>query len=56
VQIFFCHESNYTYVRGMRKESQDFIRNVGAPNVLLTDNARTQIGKKWTKTSRENVT
>jgi hypothetical protein len=46
----------------MRKESQshgayqDFIQNVGAPNVLLTDNARTQIGKKWTKTSRENVT
>jgi hypothetical protein len=29
---------------------------VGAPNKLLTDNSQTQTGKKWTKTSRENVT
>jgi hypothetical protein len=48
---FFCHESNYTFVRGMRKELQlqrayqDFIWNVSAPNVLLTNNAQTKIGK-----------
>jgi hypothetical protein len=29
---------------------------VGAPNILLTDNAQTQIGKKWTGTSQNNAT
>jgi hypothetical protein len=62
VQLFFCHISQLLYVKCMRREShshgayQDFVRNVGAPNVLLTDNAKTQIGKKWTGTSRVNVT
>ena len=32
------------------------VREVGAPNILLTDNAQTQVGKKWTKTSRDNAT
>ena len=46
----------------MRREShshkayQDFVRNVGAPVTLLTDNANTLTGKKWTKTSRDNIT
>jgi hypothetical protein len=46
----------------MRKESeshgayQDLVRDVGAPNLILTDNAQTEIGKKWTKTSRDNAT
>ena len=45
----------------MRREShshgpyQDVIRNVGAPNTLLTDNAQTQVGKKWTTTIRANA-
>ena len=46
----------------MRREShshqayQDFVRKIGAPVTLLTDNAKTLIGKKWTKTSRDNIT
>jgi hypothetical protein len=61
-QLFFHVGTGYLFVRCMRREShshgayQDYIRNVGAPNVLLTDNSRTQIGQKWTKTSRENIT
>ena len=35
---------------------QDLIRAVEAPNVLLTDNAQTGTGKKWTKTTRDNAT
>ena len=27
---------------------QDYIREVGTPNILLTDNAKSQTGKKWT--------
>jgi hypothetical protein len=46
----------------MRKEShldgasQDFVRDFGAPNILLTDNVQTQIGLKWTTMSRNNAT
>jgi hypothetical protein len=62
VQIFYSVLHRYIFVRGMRKESelhgayQDLVREVGAPNILLTDNAQTQVGKKWTKTSRDNAT
>ena len=38
------------------KAYKDFIRKIGAPVTLLTDNAKTLIGKKWTKTSRNNIT
>jgi len=61
-QLFFHIPTGYLFVRCMRLEShshgayQDYVRDVGAPNVLLTDNSRTQIGKKWTKTSRDNIT
>jgi hypothetical protein len=61
-QLFFHIPTGFLFVRCMRLEShshgayQDYVRNVGAPNVLLTDNSRTQIGQKWTKTSRENIT
>ncbi len=62
VQLFFHVLSGYLYVRCMRREAhshgayQDFVRDIGAPNLLLTDNAQTQVGQKWTKTSRDNVT
>jgi hypothetical protein len=62
VQLFFHVSSGYIYLRCMKREAhshgayQDFVREVGAPNLLLTDNARTEIGKKWTKTSRDNIT
>ena len=62
IQIFFCCAAKFIFARCMRKEReshgayQDLIREVGAPNLLLTDNAQTETGKKWTKTSRDNAT
>jgi hypothetical protein len=62
VQLFFSVETQFLYAKCMRKKShlqgayQDFVRNVGAPNILLTDNVQTQIGLKWTTTSRNNET
>ena len=62
VQLFVTLLAQFLYVRCMRKEShshgayQDFVRHVGAPNTLLTDNAQTQTGQKWTATSRANAT
>jgi hypothetical protein len=58
IQIFYSVLHRFIFVRGMRKESeshgayQDLVREVGAPNILLTDNAQTQVGK----TSRDNAT
>jgi hypothetical protein len=62
IQLFVHLPSQYLYARCMTREKhshgayQDFVREVGAPNILLTDNSQTQSGVKWTKTSRENVT
>jgi hypothetical protein len=62
VQIFFCVLTKFLYLKGMRRKShshganQDFVGDVEAPNMLLTDNSQTQTGKKWTKTSQENIT
>ena len=62
IQIFFVCAAKFIFARCMRKEIewhgayQDLIREVGAPNLLLTDNAQTETGKKWTKTSRDNAT
>ena len=61
IQLFVHLPSQNIYIVPMRRESQshgayqDFIRYVGAPNVLLTDNAKTLIGKKWLKISRAHV-
>ena len=35
---------------------QDYIREVGASETIVTDNSRTQTGKKWEQTSREIMT
>ena len=62
VQLFVCLLSDFLFVKCLRRESQshsayqDFIRDVGAPNSLLTDNSQTQTGKLWTQTSRNNAT
>jgi hypothetical protein len=59
--LFVCLH-RYLFVRGVLKESeshgayQDMVRDVGAPHILLTDIAQTQIGAKWTKMSHNNVT
>lgn len=61
MQIFYCLVSKYTYMTFLQRKLQlhhalqDFIRNVGAPNVLLIDNAQTQTGTKWTQTCCEYV-
>ena len=62
VQLFYFLLSCYTYVCCMRREShshkvyQYFIRNIGAPVTLMTDNTKTLIRKKWTKARRDNIT
>ena len=62
VQIF-CHVvSDYLFVRCMQSEShshgayQDYIREIGASEMICTDNSQTQTGKKWEKTSRDVMT
>ena len=35
---------------------QDFVREIGAPEIVATDNSQTQTGTKWEETSRKNVT
>ena len=62
IQIFYTLVAKIIFVMGMGKESHshhaymDFVREVGAPVMLLTDNSKTQTGKKWTATSRQNFT
>ena len=53
MQIFFNVISYYLFVRCMQREShyheayQDYIRKVGASEVIITDNLCNQTGKKW---------
>ena len=62
VQFFVHVPSDYIFVRCMQREShshgayQDFIREIGAPNMLITDNSQTQTGEKWESTSRSIMT
>ena len=62
VQIF-CHViSDFLFVRCMQREAhshgayQDYIREVGASELITTDNSRTQTGVLWEKTSRQVMT
>ena len=58
-QLFLGKETDYMKVYPMRKEShsfqalQDFVRNIGVPKGLKTDNAATEVGHKWTNFCRE---
>ena len=62
VQLFVHVPSDYLFVRCMQREShshgayQDFVREIGAPEIVATDNSQTQTGTKWEETSRKNVT
>ena len=62
VQLFVHVPSDYLFIRCMKREAhshgayQDFIREIGAPSVLITDNSRTQTGEKWQSTSRGILT
>ena len=57
-QLFFGRNSDYMFVQPMKTEShshvalQDFGRQVGIPTCIKTDNAKTEIGKKWTEWCR----
>ena len=58
-QLFIGKETDYMYVQPLRTEShsfsalQDFGRQVGIPQELKTDNAKTETGKKWTDWCRK---
>ena len=62
VQIFVHLATQLLYVAFLKHESeshgayQDFTRDVGIHNHLHSDNAQTETGKKWMKTSRQNRT
>ena len=61
MQLFVHLPSDYIFVRCMQREShshgayQDFIREVGAPEIIATDNSQTQTGSKWEATSRSII-
>ena len=61
VQLFVHVKSDYVFARCMQREShshgayQDFIREIGAPQLLVTDNSQTQTGKLWEVTSRKTM-
>ena len=62
VQLFVASFADYLWVSLLRRESQvpgayqDFCREVGCPNELLTDNSKVQSGEKFKKINRENLT
>ena len=51
--IFFGRNTDYMFVKPLRSEShtftalQDFGREIGIPQSIKTDNAKTEIGKHW---------
>ncbi|MEM1007621.1 MAG: hypothetical protein AAGJ35_01330, partial [Myxococcota bacterium] len=52
-QIFVGTTSSYTRCFGMKSEREvptaleDFIRKVGAPHTIRSDNAKAQTGERW---------
>ena len=58
-QMFSMRDSKYDIPYLMRKESQaneklrDLFRSVGAPRVMVNDNAKTMTGKAWLDTLRQ---
>lgn len=62
VQLFVHVLSDFIFIRCMQREShshgayQDFVREVGAPEMIITDNSKTQTGKKWEATNRKLLT
>ena len=62
VQLFVHLLTQFLLIANLRREKdnhgayQEYIREVGMSNILLTDNAKSQTGKKWTETSLKNQT
>ena len=58
-QLFALKSSKFTKSKLMRRESQapdmyeDIIREYGAPNKMVTDNAKVCTGKRWTEINRK---
>ena len=58
-QMFIGKKSDYMFVKPMKTEShsvvalQDFSRTIGIPKGIKTDNAKTEIGRKWQDWCRE---
>ena len=61
-KYFYTLAAKFIFVIGMRKKShshnayQYFIQEIGSPATLLNENSRTQTGKKWTETTKRNMT
>ena len=59
-QIFFGEHSDYMYVHPLKREShainalEDFGRKIGLPSKIKTDNAKTEVGEKWTTWCRNH--
>ena len=55
-QLFVVVSANYIMLKCLQREAQshsallDFLRKVGAPSLLITDNSKTQTGKRWRET------
>ena len=62
IQLFVHLLSQFLWIANLWQEKdnhgayQNYIIEVGTPNILLTDNAKSQFGKKWTETLRKNKT
>ncbi len=60
IHVLYCILLWFVTVKLMLIEShshgtfKDFIRYVGAPNVILTNNSQTQTGAKWTDNSHKH--
>ena len=58
IQLFVVVETKFISVHLMKREAEshtallDFIRTIGAPNQLLTDNSKTQSGTMWSRICR----
>ena len=62
VQLFFHLLTQFIWIANLLREKdnhgayQEYIREVGTQNILLTDNAKSQVEKKLTETSQKNKT
>ena len=59
-QLFVHLLTHFLWIANPQKEKdnhgayQDYIREVGTPNILLTGNSKNQTVRKWTETSQNN--
>ena len=62
VKLFVHLLTQFICIASLRREKdnhgsyQDYIREVGTPNILFKDNAKSRVGKNWTETYQNNKT